>query len=92
MPACGWKTIDLALLVVPEAMDWVKSAPLGTVPGPGAKVQAYGFGHCEGQRRGLSDKASSLLNVDSQAFVIDVGLCKGDVGGFVTDAEVVSSA
>ena len=82
---CGWEALDLAVFVVAEPIDWVKAAPLGTVPGPGAKVQAFGFGHCEGERHGIRDKAAGLVTIDSQAFVIDVGLCKGDVGGFVTD-------
>ncbi len=86
-PDCAWEALDLAVFVVPEAVDWVKAAPLGTVPGPGSKVQAYGFGHCEGERRGIRDKAASLVVVDSQAFVIDAGLCRGDVGGFVADGE-----
>jgi hypothetical protein len=84
-PDCGWEVLDLAVFVVAEPIDWVKAAPLGTVPGPGAKVQAYGFGHCEGERHGIRDKAAGIVTVDSQAFVIDVGLCKGDVGGFVAD-------
>jgi len=84
-PDCGWEALDLALLVVAEPIDWVKPVPLGTVPGPGAKVLAFGFGHCEGEHRGIRDKQGSVVNVDSQAFVIDVGLCKGDVGGFVAD-------
>jgi hypothetical protein len=84
-PDCGWQVLDLAVFVVAEPMDWVKAAPLGTVPGPGAKVQAYGFGRCEGERNGIRDKTGGVVSVDSQAFVIDVGLCKGDVGGFVVD-------
>jgi hypothetical protein len=84
-PACAWEKLDLAVLVLGEAVDWIKPAPLGTVPGPGAKVQALGFGHCAGQGRGISDKAGSIVNLDSDAFVVDVGLCKGDVGGFVID-------
>ncbi len=84
-PACTWDKLDLAVLVLAEPADWVKPLPSGTAPDPGAKVQALGFGRCRGEAQGIRDKAGSIVSVESDAIVIDVGLCKGDVGGFVID-------
>jgi len=86
-PDCNWDLLDVAVFIVAEPMDWVQPPRVGTVPGPGAKVQALGFGRCEGERRGLRDKSANIIVLDSQAFVIDAGLCRGDVGGAVMYAE-----
>ncbi len=84
-PNCQWGDVDLAVLVLAEPVDWVKPVPMGTVTEPGAKVQALGFGHCAGADHGIRDKAGTILSIDGEAFTIDVGLCRGDVGGFVVD-------
>jgi hypothetical protein len=86
-PACAWEKVDLAVIVLSEAVDWLAPTRVGTAPGPGAHVQAMGFGKCVGQRPGIADKAGLVKDVDSDALVITVGLCQGDVGG-----PVISSA
>jgi hypothetical protein len=83
-PDCTWDALDLAVLVLAEPVDWVRPETVGTVPDPGARAQALGFGHCDGEHRG-EHGPDTIVSVDSQAFVIDYGLCKGDVGGFVVD-------
>jgi S1-C subfamily serine protease len=56
-----------------------------SAPGTGGKVQALGFGHCEGQKESIKERIGTVRNRDSEAIVIDVPLCKGDTGGAVVD-------
>jgi hypothetical protein len=86
-PACAWEKLDLAVIVLGDSVDWMPPAKVGTAPGAGAHVQALGFGRCAGQARGIADKVGLVKSIDSDALVIAVGLCLGDVGG-----PVVSSA
>lgn len=87
-PSCAWEKLNLAVIVLSEPVDWLTPAKVGTAPGAGAGVQALGFGRCAGQRTGIADKAGVVRDIDSDALVITVGLCLGDVGGPVLSSAV----
>jgi hypothetical protein len=82
---CSWDKLDIAILVLTEPVDWIDPPKLSTAPGPGARVQALGFGRCSGQGAGVDEKIGAVVSVDSQAMVLDMGLCRGDVGGPVVE-------
>jgi hypothetical protein len=84
-PACEWNDLDLAVLVLAEPAPWVEPPNVIAAPNTGAKVQALGFGHCAGQTRSLKDRFGVVRSRVSEAVVIDVPLCRGDVGGPVVD-------
>jgi hypothetical protein len=76
---CDWEDLDVAALVLSEPVAWVAPLKIVSAPGTGAKVTALGFGRC-GRNR-----IATVLSGDSDDFVIDTPLCKGDVGGPVID-------
>ena len=86
-PACGWHDVDVAALVMADAVPGVQPLRVMTSPPPGDNMQALGFGHCQGETRGLSNRTGQLLRRDSDALVVDVALCRGDVGGPLVDPE-----
>lgn len=85
LPDCRWHELDLGILVLAEPVPWVQPLKVISAPGTGGRVQALGFGHCEGQKESLKERVGTVRNVDSEAIVIDVPLCKGDTGGAVVD-------
>jgi hypothetical protein len=85
VPACGWEKLDLALLVLKEPVEWVQPLKVVMAPGPGGGVQGLGFGKCPGETRGLHERFGAVLSSEPDAIVIDIPLCKGDVGGPVVE-------
>jgi hypothetical protein len=85
LPDCRWHELDLGILVLSEPVPWVQPLKVMSAPGTGGKVQALGFGHCEGQKESIKERIGTVRNRDSEAIVIDVPLCKGDTGGAVVD-------
>jgi Trypsin-like peptidase domain len=85
VPACGWEKLDVAVLVLKEAVDWVQPLKVAMAPGPAGNVQALGFGRCAGESRGLSSRTGRVISSEPDALVIDIPLCKGDVGGPVIE-------
>jgi hypothetical protein len=85
LPQCDETELDVAILVLEESVPPL-SVPLRIVSAPntGARVQALGFGHCAGSKA-TKERSGSVRTRDSQAIVIDIPLCKGDVGGPVVD-------
>jgi hypothetical protein len=77
---CVWERFDVAMLALAEP---VSGAPMrvGAPPDPGVVVQALGFGRCRGETRGLANRFGQLLVRESDALVIGLPLCRGDVGG-----------
>ena len=85
VPACEWAKLDLAVIVLKERIEWVQPLKVTSAPGPGGGVQALGFGKCAGETRGVHERTGAVLSSDSDAVVIDVPLCRGDVGGPVVE-------
>lgn len=86
LPACTWEDVDVALLVLKEPAPWVVPLSLATVPGPGAKVSALGFGKCTKEAPpSVTPRPGAVVEVSGAAVVIDIPLCRGDVGGPVVD-------
>lgn len=84
LPACDWRKLDLAILVLDDAAP---SAPASAVSAPaqGASVQALGFGKCRGDTKPFSGRTGSVLERHDADIVVDVLLCQGDVGGGAFD-------
>ena len=85
VPSCDWDDLDVALLVLSEPVAWVQPLKISSAPGVGARVQALGFGHCVGRAVTMKERVGEIRSRVSEAFVIDVPLCKGDTGGPVVD-------
>jgi hypothetical protein len=83
-PACDWRALDLAILVLDDAAP---EAPvsIATAPSPGANIQALGFGKCRGDTKPFSGRTGTLVARDDAHVLVDVMLCQGDVGGGVFD-------
>jgi hypothetical protein len=92
LPQCDESELDVAILVLEDnAPALVTPLKIVSAPNTGAAVQALGFGHCSGSKT-MKERTGTVRSRVSQAVVIDVPLCKGDVGGPViagTDGEVV---
>jgi hypothetical protein len=92
LPQCDETELDIAILVLEEPAP-VLVTPLKVVSAPntGAAVHALGFGHCVGSKNS-NERSGTVRSRVAQAVVIDVPLCKGDVGGPVIngpDGEVI---
>lgn len=85
VPGCGWEELDVALLVLSEAAPWVQPLKVASTPGTGGRVQALGFGQCAGKATSMKERVGVVRSRVSEAFVIDVPLCRGDTGGPVVD-------
>jgi V8-like Glu-specific endopeptidase len=85
VPACEWAKLDLAVIILKEPVEWVKPLKVTSAPGPGGGVQALGFGKCVGETRGLHERTGAVLSSEPDAVIIDVPLCRGDVGGPVVE-------
>jgi hypothetical protein len=85
LPQCDEAELDVAILVLEEPVPAL-AIPLkvASAPNTGAHVQALGFGHCTGAAV-MKERTGTVRSRVSQAIVIDVPLCKGDVGGPVID-------
>jgi hypothetical protein len=94
LPQCDESELDVAIFVLEEpAPALVTPLKIVSAPNTGASVQALGFGHCSGSKA-LKERSGIIRSRVAQAVVIDVPLCKGDVGGPVTsglpeDGEVI---
>ena len=84
-PSCVWEKLDVAALVLAEPIEWVKPLQVTTSPPPGQTLQALGFGRCSGETRGIAHRKGELLRREGDALVLDLALCKGDVGGPLVD-------
>ena len=84
-PACDWKTLDAAVLVLAEPVDWITPLKISTAPPAGATVQAMGFGRCRNEHRPASQRMGTLLERQTDAIEVEIGLCQGDVGGGFVD-------
>jgi hypothetical protein len=85
LPQCQWADLDVAALVLDQPVEWVEPLAVGTMPGPGATISALGFGTCPGEARAHVAHEGGILNVESEASVIDVPLCRGDMGGPIVE-------
>ena len=85
VPGCNWRDLDVALLILTEPAPWVQPLKVASVPGTGGRVQALGFGQCAGKAVKMKERVGVVSSRVSEAFVIDVPLCKGDTGGPVVD-------
>lgn len=85
-PACDWKKLDIAVLVLDEPADWITPMQRAAAPSSGAIVRALGFGHCRNEHRALSERTGQVLERQSDALEVDIGLCQGDVGGGFIDS------
>ncbi|HEY1959759.1 MAG TPA: serine protease [Polyangiaceae bacterium] len=84
-PTCDWKTLDAAILVLDEPADWIVPLKPATAPAPGATVQAMGFGRCKNEHRPSAQRTGAVVERQSDALEVEIGLCKGDVGGGLVD-------
>lgn len=86
VPNCEEEAMDLALIVLEEPVPALV-VPLTVVSAPdvGAHVQALGYGHCKGSKERMTDKVGTVRSLAPDSVVIDVPLCRGDVGGPVID-------
>jgi hypothetical protein len=89
VPSCEVDDLDVAILVLNEPAPWVEPLRVVSSPPPGGRVQALGFGHCAGETRPLKARHGVIRSRASEAVVIDVPLCRGDVGGPVVEGEGV---
>jgi hypothetical protein len=90
VPACTVDEMDVALLVLADAAAWVDPLRVVAAPPPGVRVQALGFGRCTGETRPARGRVGVVRSRVSEAIVIDVPLCRGDVGGPVIEgADVI---
>jgi hypothetical protein len=80
-PSCSWEKLDLAVLVLDRPVEWVQPLKVVSAPSPGVRVQALGFGKCPGETRALGARTGEVVTRESDALVIEVPLCRGDVGG-----------
>jgi hypothetical protein len=86
LPKCEETELDVAILVLEEpAPSFVVPLKIVSAPDTGAKVQALGFGRCAGVSSAMKERTGTVRSRVSQAVVIDIPLCKGDVGGPVID-------
>lgn len=86
VPNCEEQAMDVALIVLEEPVPaLVVPLTLVSAPDVGAHVQALGYGHCAGSKEHMTDRVGSVRSLDSDNVVIDVPLCRGDVGGPVID-------
>jgi hypothetical protein len=85
LPKCDETELDVAILVLEESVPLLV-VPLKIVSAPdtGAHIHALGFGHCAGSKQN-NERLGTVRSRVSQAVVIDVPLCRGDVGGPVID-------
>jgi hypothetical protein len=91
IPNCDEAELDVALLVLDEpAPPLVTPLDIVSAPSTGGGVQAFGFGRCAGTKA-FKERNGSVRSRSSHDVVIDIPLCKGDVGGPVVggrDGEV----
>ncbi len=85
LPSCEWNDLDVGLLVLSEPAPWVQPLKITSAPGTGGRIQALGFGQCAGRGTSMKDRVGTVRSRVSEAIIVDVPLCKGDVGGPVTD-------
>ena len=86
LPDCDETELDVALLVLDEPVPpLVVPLKVVSAPNTGARVQALGFGHCAGSKPTMNERTGTVRSRVSHAVIIDVPLCKGDVGGPVLD-------
>ncbi len=84
-PACEWKKLDAAVLVLDEAVDWIVPLKPSSAPAEGATVQAMGFGRCRNEHRPIGQRLGQILVRQPDAIEVEIGLCQGDVGGGFVD-------
>jgi hypothetical protein len=84
-PTCDWQKLDAAVLVLDEPADWIAPLKVSAAPAPGARVQALGFGRCRGESRPSGQRSGQIIERQSDAVEVEIGLCKGDVGGGFVD-------
>jgi len=86
LPQCDETELDVGLLVLEEpAPSLVVPLKIASAPNTGARVHALGFGHCAEASTAMQERTGTVRSRVSHAIVIDVPLCKGDVGGPVID-------
>jgi len=84
-PACEWKKLDAAVLVLDEPADWVAPLKASAAPAEGATVQALGFGRCKNEHRPIAQRTGQVLVRQADAIEVEIGLCHGDTGGGFVD-------
>jgi hypothetical protein len=85
IPKCDEHELDVALLILEDPVPaLVVPLKIVSAPDTGAHIHALGFGHCEDMKEG-KERSGTVRSRVSQALVIDLPLCKGDVGGPVLD-------
>ncbi len=84
-PQCDWKKVDAAILILDEPVDWIVPLKASSAPAAGGTVQAMGFGRCRGEHRPISQRTGQVIERQSDALEVEIGLCQGDVGGAFVD-------
>jgi hypothetical protein len=85
LPQCDDTELDIGILVLDEPVpSLVVPLKIVSAPNIGARVRALGFGHCA-DTRDVKDRSATVRSRDGRGVVIDVPLCKGDIGGPVID-------
>ena len=69
-----------------EPADWIVPLKATAAPAPGATVQAMGFGRCRNEHRPIAQRTGAVIDRQSDALEVQIGLCQGDVGGAFVDA------
>lgn len=85
LPKCDETELDVAILVLEEPIpSLVVPLKIVSAPDTGARIHALGFGNCA-DSKAMKERSGTVRSRVSQAVVIDLPLCKGDVGGPVLD-------
>lgn len=84
VPACERREMDLAIVVLAEPAAWVEPFAVASAPGPGAGVEAIGYGRCDGPKT-KALRRTRILEREDEELVLDASLCRGDIGGPVLD-------
>jgi hypothetical protein len=84
-PSCDWADFDATILVLDAETPGAVPLKAASAPGPGASIQALGFGRCHGEDRGFGQRKGQVVTREPDAITIDFGMCQGDVGGAILD-------
>ncbi|MBS2012521.1 MAG: trypsin-like serine protease [Deltaproteobacteria bacterium] len=82
-PSCPRTALDVALLVLAEAVD-TKPIAVSSAPGVGTRVRSPGYGACGDVPAGM--RAGAVLERGVGAMRVDAALCASDTGAPVIDS------
>lgn len=81
-PSCRREVLDVALLVLAEAVD-TKPLQVSSAPDIGAKLRSPGYGACGGTPAGV--RTGSVLSRGAGTLLVDAALCASDAGAPLLD-------